>query len=225
MIYCVSDIHGCFDTFMSLLGKIEFDPQNDTLYVLGDVIDRGPRPIDCLTYIKKAKGMYLILGNHEQKMIEFFEGRFNNWGSIGNETTLEQLAGLTDKERSGIITYVRARPYYKTLGVNGKRYFLSHAGLDVSVPFKDQTTRDLVWGGRERFFTRKGLPCHTCIFGHTPTFHIRRNDNCSIWEDPIYHDKICIDCGCTYGGCLAALRLDDGKVFYAENSATPWFHL
>ena len=41
MVYAVSDIHGCYDKYIDLLNKINFSP-DDTLYVLGDVIDRGP---------------------------------------------------------------------------------------------------------------------------------------------------------------------------------------
>lgn len=41
MIYAVSDIHGCYDKYKKLLKKINFG-SDDTLYVLGDVIDRGP---------------------------------------------------------------------------------------------------------------------------------------------------------------------------------------
>ena len=41
MTYCISDIHGCYDEFMALLEKIAFNPAADTLYVLGDVIDRS----------------------------------------------------------------------------------------------------------------------------------------------------------------------------------------
>lgn len=41
MVYAVSDIHGCYDKYIDLLNKINFSP-DDTLYVLGDVIDHGP---------------------------------------------------------------------------------------------------------------------------------------------------------------------------------------
>ena len=37
----MSDIHGCFDKYQKMLRRIDFAPE-DTLYVLGDVIDRGP---------------------------------------------------------------------------------------------------------------------------------------------------------------------------------------
>jgi predicted phosphodiesterase len=44
MTYYISDIHGCYGTFMELMEKIQFTPPADTLYVLGDAIDRGEQP-------------------------------------------------------------------------------------------------------------------------------------------------------------------------------------
>ena len=43
MRYIVSDIHGCYDQYQMLLEKIQFS-EEDELYVLGDVVDRGPEP-------------------------------------------------------------------------------------------------------------------------------------------------------------------------------------
>jgi hypothetical protein len=43
-------------------------------------------------------------------------------------------------------------------------------------------------------------------------------NDCSVWFDTRHNDKICIDCGCVYGGALAALRLDDGKIFYVKSN-------
>ena len=43
-IYVISDIHGEYDLFMKMLEKIKFQ-DTDTLYILGDILDRGPNPI------------------------------------------------------------------------------------------------------------------------------------------------------------------------------------
>ena len=51
MLYLVSDIHGNYKKFKTLLSKIKFDRENDHMIVLGDVIDRGPEPINLLNYI------------------------------------------------------------------------------------------------------------------------------------------------------------------------------
>ena len=44
MIYFMSDIHGCYKEYMELLEKIHFSDE-DELYVVGDVVDRGPEPV------------------------------------------------------------------------------------------------------------------------------------------------------------------------------------
>ena len=64
MIYCVSDIHGEYDKFMRLLEKIHFS-DSDVLYVLGDVFDRGPHPIQVLFEMMKHPNIIPIVGNHE----------------------------------------------------------------------------------------------------------------------------------------------------------------
>ena len=225
--YVISDIHGCFDEFQALLAQIQFDPDQDVLYILGDVIDRGPKPLDCLRFIMKTKNVHLLRGNHEDMMLDFIDGMPSNWERNGAGTTQDQLHyEATEDERMAIIKYLRTRPLYKTIGVNGRRYFLSHAGLHPKVPFKQQTIRELVWSRRD-FYEYKALPHHICIFGHTPTMAIRDNDDCSIWFDETHKDKICIDSGCVYGGALAALRLDDYKVFYVKSHHgrfPEWYH-
>ena len=46
--YCISDIHGYYDKFIALINLIEFDPAADRLYILGDIIDRGPQSAEML---------------------------------------------------------------------------------------------------------------------------------------------------------------------------------
>jgi len=240
-VYCISDIHGCHDEFLELLGQIQFNPSLDTLYVLGDVIDRGDKSLDCLQFVWKTKGVHLIMGNHEKMMLDYFEKRGDNWFVNGGRETFSELRTLPQDEREKLIAYVSSRPLYKTISVNGKRYFLSHAGLDPKLPFSRQPQDVLVWG-RDEFYNREALKGYTCIFGHTPTPILHANnrvsralmkytdilgqtpkprsddrDNCSVWFDTLYNDKICIDCGCVYGGALSALRLDDGKTFYIKS--------
>ena len=50
MHYAISDIHGCYDEFMELLKLIHFSDR-DELFVLGDVIDRGPKPVEVLQFM------------------------------------------------------------------------------------------------------------------------------------------------------------------------------
>ena len=50
MIYAMSDIHGEYEKFITMIEKIKFMSQ-DELFVLGDVVDRGPKPVELLSYI------------------------------------------------------------------------------------------------------------------------------------------------------------------------------
>lgn len=62
--FIVGDLHGCFDELAKLLSYVEFNPHQDRLFSTGDLIDRGPRSLDCLNLLKK-KWFYPVLGNHE----------------------------------------------------------------------------------------------------------------------------------------------------------------
>lgn len=59
MIYAVSDIHGCYEQYKELLNKTGFSG-NDTLYVLGDVLDRGPEPIQILADITSSRSSAIM---------------------------------------------------------------------------------------------------------------------------------------------------------------------
>lgn len=66
MDYAIGDVHGCFDTLKKLLKKINFNPDRDRLFFLGDVINRGKKSLDTLKFIKSlGSNAKMILGNHE----------------------------------------------------------------------------------------------------------------------------------------------------------------
>lgn len=64
MIYAISDIHGCWDKYRKLLKKINFG-LDDTLYVLGDVIDRGPDGFKIMLDMARRPNVVNLMGNHE----------------------------------------------------------------------------------------------------------------------------------------------------------------
>ena len=70
MIYVISDIHGCYKEYKELLEKIHFG-ETDELYVLGDVVDRGPEPMKVLQDMMLRPNVYPILGNHDYALADF----------------------------------------------------------------------------------------------------------------------------------------------------------
>ena len=73
-IYVMSDIHGQGALFHEMLDQIQFSDE-DTLYILGDVIDRGPDGIALLKEIKDKKNIHMLLGNHESMMLQCYQSR------------------------------------------------------------------------------------------------------------------------------------------------------
>ena len=69
-IYCVSDIHGYYNEFIKMLKLINFQ-EKDEMYILGDIIDRGPHSAEMLWFaIEEAPAnVHFLLGNHEDMML------------------------------------------------------------------------------------------------------------------------------------------------------------
>jgi len=234
MIYCISDIHGCYDEFMELLRKIDFSP-DDTLYVLGDAIDRGPESIKCLRYIMGASNIHLLMGNHEQMMFEALTSDYEkddslmlNWLRNGGTVTLSEFCKLSEEEIITIMDYIRNLPYLAQVKIGEQNYVLVHAGLnvaDISVTGGVSTAKvlplqnfhDLVWI-RKKFYDKKALPRSITVFGHTPIPTIEKRNDGKVWRDNRFNDKIGIDGACVHGGNLLALRLDDMAEFAVNAS-------
>ena len=90
MIYTISDIHGRYDKYRAMLSEIQFK-STDTLYVLGDVIDRGPDGIKILQDMSTRPNVFPILGNHE-----FTAAMCLTW--LTQEITEQSLDSLTDDQ-------------------------------------------------------------------------------------------------------------------------------
>ena len=68
--YVIGDLQGCFNEFKAILAKIEFNPSKDTLYLVGDIVARGPDSLACLRYIRTHQDcMHTVLGNHDLHLI------------------------------------------------------------------------------------------------------------------------------------------------------------
>ena len=63
--FVIGDLHGCYDEVEQLLSFVNFNTTFDRLFSTGDLIDRGPKSIECLSLLRKP-WFYAILGNHEE---------------------------------------------------------------------------------------------------------------------------------------------------------------
>ncbi len=235
--YVLSDIHGEYDMFLKMLDKIALK-ETDELYILGDLVDRGPHPIKVLQKVMTMPNVIPMVGNHELMALEAFE--FVNTeiteGALaeitqetldnvslwlehnGGATTLKEYGKLSTEDRQEIVDFIRDFSIYEELSVGDTEYLLVHGGLSNFSPEKDiedYSLHDLVW--KHADYDTQYFEDVTVITGHTPTQMIKGNDN----PGRIFHknNHIAIDCGaCFNGGRLAAIRLDDGAEFYVERT-------
>lgn len=231
-IYVMSDIHGNYKAFIEMLDLIDLK-DNDTLYILGDVIDRGKDGIEILEFIRGCKNIVLLMGNHEEMMYDAMINKdtnidmFIHWAyKNGGIPTYQALMNLSQQERYAILNYVHNLDKYKIIEVNGVKYLLVHAGLLLLYNFTLEELLkmqgdNLLWI-RGKFLKSKVKTDYKIVFGHTPvtsmTDYIQADDrikNNLIW---INENKIGIDCGCGFDKKLACLRLNDMKEYYIDTS-------
>lgn len=217
--YVMSDLHGCYDKFIEMLKLIELK-EEDELYILGDIFDRGPNPLGILDYIINSKNIYLLKGNHEQLFEDYYEnGSAYLWYMNGGNTTHEQIMKRGYIQEELIYKYMKALPYIKIIdkfilvhaGVN---FFKGYEDVEIDIFIKNQEEEFCLWD-RSNINDNLRYKDYTIICGHTPVQSITGlNEDVKILhrEGTIY-----IDCGCVFGesnGKLACLRLDDMKEFY-----------
>lgn len=130
MTYCISDIHGCYAEFMELLEKINFSIK-DTLYVLGDMIDRGEASLEVMQHIMETPNMHALMGNHEWMLLDYYDtsiqrSRYDWLANGGEEVSLQIMAmeltsaGMRDWEK--MLEWLKGLPLYKFITVNGNDF-------------------------------------------------------------------------------------------------------
>jgi bis(5'-nucleosyl)-tetraphosphatase (symmetrical) len=68
--YIIGDLQGCFDPLKALLAQINYQPNQDQLWFVGDIVNRGPQSLECLRFVKSlGKNGQIVLGNHDFHLI------------------------------------------------------------------------------------------------------------------------------------------------------------
>jgi bis(5'-nucleosyl)-tetraphosphatase (symmetrical) len=117
--YVFGDIHGCFDTFQALLKKIQWNPKYDTLWCVGDLINRGPKSLAMMEWILDHQDhVQCILGNHEIHLLACYAG-----ASFGFGDTIDEC--LTSPKADEIISWMQKQPLIYQDGSHA----MVHAGI------------------------------------------------------------------------------------------------
>ena len=217
--FAISDIHGCALTFQKLVLEGIALTKEDTLYLLGDYINKGPGSREVLDFIFELRdtGHQLIClrGNHEQYLLD---GLQFSWEEIaflnrGGRETLESFGvdRVTDIPEK-YLNFLKALPFYLEL----ENYLLIHAGLnfDLTDPYRDDYSMlnirkmevDLNITGNRKI-----------IHGHVPTAYQDIQESLTF-----SNHHVSIDAGCIYHHIhvlshLVALDIDTLKLYLQPN--------
>ena len=234
MTYVMSDIHGCYREYQKALEKIAFS-NTDRLYIIGDVIDRGPDAVSVLKDVMRRQNVRLLAGNHEYMGLrvlgkvcrkggltaaldDFSQDDLNScflWMNDGGSQTLSQLMRGGDELFRRTAAFLSELPLYEEVSAGGQDFLLVHAGLEPfrpGKPLEDYGPAELLFHRAD--YSRPYFSDRLTITGHTPTFFSDRDRGGYMLHR---NNHIAIDCGCVYGYRLGVYCLETGEEFYVES--------
>jgi bis(5'-nucleosyl)-tetraphosphatase (symmetrical) len=120
MTWAIGDIQGCFGSFQKLLQKIQFDPRYDTLWLAGDVVNRGDGSLETLEYLYSIRdSVRMVLGNHDMALIAaYYKIKKSN-------PTIDPV--LNSPRADELVNWLRHQPFLYSDFKLG--YCMAHAGI------------------------------------------------------------------------------------------------
>lgn len=211
--YAISDIHGCYSMFLKMLDKIHFNETTDTLYIIGDIMDRGPEVAPLVRWVwqHESKHVIMLKGNHEDMFASYPDPIYYE----------RYYREFTSKEIIHLLEWIPKLPLYKEVTINDIDYILVHAGITEKILKCKKDPDDYCIWARQEFYLGDGIPGKTIVFGHTPMMSQMIDEEIivHIWK-PKEKNIIGIDTGAVFakrfGGKLSCLRLEDQKEFYVH---------
>ena len=204
----IGDIHGCDAALETLLSRLELTA-DDTVVLLGDVVDRGPntkRCIDLLLDARKSCRLFLLTGNHEQMMLNAICGGNleATWLQCGGMAALDSYGGGYERVPRAHLEFLESGcDYCETL-----QDIFVHANLQPGVPLEKQSIEWLRWthlaGSEAPHSSGRRVVC-----GHTSQKSGR---------PLLFAGWACIDTFAWGGEWLTCLDVETDLVFQAKQS-------
>ena len=186
--YCVGDVHGCVSRLYAFLAKIQFNPETDRLFSVGDLVNKGPESENVLDLLNES-WFHSVLANHEQMIIDSHDP----YNSTADDALFVNGGGwyftLSEKERDSICWELSSLPFMIEVEMpNGTTFGIVHA----DVPFNDwnkakeriyqedeQVKNFLIWD-RGRYngnLAGNVIGVNHVLVGHTPVENVVQENN------------------------------------------------
>lgn len=194
-VWVVGDLHGCFSLLMAKLRQCHFDPWQDLLVSVGDVIDRGPDSLRCLRLMRKS-WIVAVRGNHEQMALDALAtGEQLSWFMNGGAW----FAHADQPAARLALEACRKLPWILELRCRSGIHVVAHADYpDDDYQWQKEVDLQRVLWDRARLMNNgNGIRgADHFWFGHTPLRHRLDRDNLHY-----------INTGAVFGGELTLVQL------------------
>jgi diadenosine tetraphosphatase ApaH/serine/threonine PP2A family protein phosphatase len=204
----IGDVHGCYDELMELVNHIGLTP-DDHLYFVGDLINKWPKSLEVVEWVRSRPNTFSVIGNHEYFPLvtldecEIFLSEWSDmseWRKNWICTQYEKSAEIRELlDSHGHRDWLLALPHI----IERDEYILVHGGLHpehgLDTPREISTLIRLV-DGRPWYESYTGTK--PIIYGHWAAEWLRIRSN-----------TIGIDTGCCFGGALTAYCLESGEIW------------
>lgn len=126
--WAIGDVHGCYRTLQALLGRMDLDVRRDRLWMVGDLVNRGPRSLKVLRWAHALNAemgdrFQVVLGNHDLHLIA------RHLGVVGARPRDTLKKALKAKDAPQLVDWLRRRPFVHFERIAGRDHVLVHAGL------------------------------------------------------------------------------------------------
>lgn len=221
----MGDVHGNFKALEQVLERANFDPEKDRLICLGDVADGWPEVRECFEYLAALPNLIYILGNHDQGLMAWIEGRMPgwNWFGQGGAATIASFSMHPShvSYRVKKLLFDRAK-YYHIEEKDGILRCFVHGGFRKHPMLEEG--HDLLWD-RDLLFSAHAEWQHALqegyevpqltefdeiYVGHTSTEHFERTEPmhvCEVWA---------MDTGAGWSGKLSMMDIETKEVFQSD---------
>ncbi|HFQ7235556.1 TPA: protein-serine/threonine phosphatase [Citrobacter braakii] len=194
-VWVVGDIHGCFSLLMAKLRLCHFDPWQDLLVSVGDVIDRGPDSLRCLKLLRK-RWIIAVRGNHEQMGLDALAtGEQFLWFMNGGSW----FAQAEQPAATAALETCRQLPWILELRCQNGIHVIAHADYpdDIYQWQKEVDLQRVLWDRTRLMNKGNGIRgADHFWFGHTPL------------RQRVDHENLhYIDTGAVFGGELTLVQL------------------
>lgn len=215
-IWVVGDLHGCYTLLMQHLNRVAFQPMQDLLISVGDLIDRGSEDVECLMMLNQP-WFRAVRGNHEEMMLDALEGNghTNLWVANGGGWYFD--LNVNEQHRVKALLYrIAELPLIIEVVTGDKKMVICHADYpDDHYAFnKPVDPFQVVWNRQRINRAQRGSMCliggaDQFFFGHTPVRKPFKSTN-----------QLYIDTGAVFCGNLTLVQLQH-RVKAGASSVTP----